>query len=330
MKRFLLSCLSLLLFSLSVHAQELAIEVRSKAVSFDSGASAQGAPLEIRNILELNSSEREFGGISGMRLGPDHRIFMISDAGHFMRARLNFSEAGLITGLEDVFISSLKDPEGHGFPTKSLADSEALEWTENKDGLFVSFEFRHRVWKYGWAGDRFSSPLSHPSALNIAPSLTGLPDNGGIEAMARLNDGSLILLSEQGAVSNGRKAWRHINGRSEPFIYENPSPYVPTDAVALNEEWVLVLNRHFSPLAGSSARLTLIRTKDIALGSQVAPIPLALLKPPFPVDNYEAIDVIEGDKGWDVVILSDDNFNPVQKTLLLHLFLPFDALASDK
>ncbi|MGD8326144.1 MAG: esterase-like activity of phytase family protein [Sphingomonadales bacterium] len=330
MKRYILSFLSLLLFFLPVHAQELAIDVHSKAVTFDGNAIAQAAPLEIRNILKLDSSERAFGGISGMRLGPDQRIFMISDAGYFIRAHLNFSKAGKITDLEDVFISALRDPEGQKFQTKSLVDSEALEWAENRDGLFISFEFRHRVWKYGWAGEKFASPLRRPTALNISPILSGLPDNGGIESMARLNDGSLILLSEQGAVSNGRKAWRHRDGRTEPFIYKNPSPYVPTDAVALNEEWLLVLNRHFSPLAGSSARLTLIRTKDIALGSQVTPIPLAQLKPPFPVDNYEAIDVIEGDNGWDVVILSDDNFNPVQKTLLLHLFLPITALPSDK
>lgn len=296
--------------------------ITSTAVPLDHEAEQSVAPLKAQGVYELNSDHGDFGGISGMRLGSDHRIYLITDAGQFIAARMDWTEDNQFTGLKDATISPLTDPEGEAIPVKSLVDSESLIWGSDEDHVLISFEFRHRVWRYELKENR----LQNPVALGLAPHLSTLPDNGGIEAMARLDGGDLLLFSEQGRLKSARKAWRYQNGQMLPFTYGPPAPYVPTDAVNLGDGQILILNRHFSPLSGVSAELTVINEEAVQIGAQIDAKRLAKLTPPFPVDNFEAIDAMEREDGWDIFILSDDNFNAVQKTLLLHLFLPKNAL----
>ena len=56
-------------------------------------------------------------------------------------------------------------------------------------------------------------------------------------------------------------------------------------------------------------------------------ITLAELSLPLSVDNFEALAVRpDGAGGWHLFLLSDDNFNPLQRTLLLQFQLPKSAL----
>ena len=42
------------------------------------------------------------------------------------------------------------------------------------------------------------------------------------------------------------------------------------------------------------------------------------MTPPMSVDNYEGVTVVpKGNGGWRLYLLSDDNFSPTQRTLLL-------------
>lgn len=310
------------LLLLTPHAQADTLKIHAQAIKTDSATARGIAPLEVRAAFELNSNHKDFGGISGMRFGANNRIYMISDAGQFISADIGLDKNGVFQNIENAFISPLPDPEGKPLPSKRLADSEALSWAGDKSDMLVSFEFRHRVWRY----QLIDGQLINPVALNIAPHLAQLPSNGGIEAIVQLSDDSLLLFSEEAGNAEFRQAWRLEKGQMRPFTYKYPAPYVPTDAVNLNDEWVLILNRHFTPLSGVSAILTGIKAEDTVLGRSVESHRLAKLAPPFPVDNFEALDVIEKEEGWDIFILSDDNFNPVQKTLLLQLFLPRSAL----
>ena len=52
-------------------------------------------------------------------------------------------------------------------------------------------------------------------------------------------------------------------------------------------------------------------------------VELAQLVPPFTVDNFEGLAVFPDKRGGTIIyILSDDNFNPLQRTLLLQFRLP--------
>ena len=79
---------------------------------------------------------------------------------------------------------------------------------------------------------------------------------------------------------------------------------------------MLILARRFSPLSGVGAALLLapVDLKAMTLGkSQV----LAQLAPPLAVDNMEGLAVVSQGGRTLVYLVSDDNFSPLQRTLLL-------------
>jgi hypothetical protein len=84
---------------------------------------------------------------------------------------------------------------------------------------------------------------------------------------------------------------------------------------------ILLLNRRFALFEGMSAKLGILApgrfAKDMILrGTEVAD-----LRSPVTVDNMEALSVTQ-EKGRTIVwIASDDNFNPLQRTLLLKFML---------
>jgi hypothetical protein len=86
---------------------------------------------------------------------------------------------------------------------------------------------------------------------------------------------------------------------------------------ALPDGRVLVINRHYTPVDGVSAVLTVIDPEAIRPGAVLIGRELARLAPPLTVDNMEALAVTREGGRTIVWIASDDNFNPLQRTLLL-------------
>ena len=85
---------------------------------------------------------------------------------------------------------------------------------------------------------------------------------------------------------------------------------------------VLALERHFSPVGVVAARLVRIPAGTIKPGAVLEGKELARLAWPLVVDNFEGLAVSDGPKGETIVyLLSDDNFNPLQDTLLLQFRL---------
>ena len=72
---------------------------------------------------------------------------------------------------------------------------------------------------------------------------------------------------------------------------------------------------------GASARISVIRYEDLEPNSVILPLTLDTLKPPMVVDNFEGISFLKlNDGGYYIFILSDDNFNFLQKTLLYQFY----------
>ena len=81
---------------------------------------------------------------------------------------------------------------------------------------------------------------------------------------------------------------------------------------------VLVLERRYTPALGPAARLCIIERDDIRAGITLPCPYIAEITSPMAVDNFEGLSVVEGAQGETLVyLLSDDNFNPAQDTLLL-------------
>ena len=81
---------------------------------------------------------------------------------------------------------------------------------------------------------------------------------------------------------------------------------------------MLVLSRHFSVMGGARARLERVPAAAIEGGATLQGTLVARFQHPLTVDNFEGVAAVQGEDGATLVyILSDDNFNFLQRTLLL-------------
>ena len=100
--------------------------------------------------------------------------------------------------------------------------------------------------------------------------------------------------------------------------YRTAPKFLPTDAAALPNGDVLVLSRHFSVLGGARVRLERVPAGAIGAGAVLQGALVARFERPLTVDNFEGVAAVQGEDGETLVyILSDDNFNFLQRTLLL-------------
>jgi hypothetical protein len=94
----------------------------------------------------------------------------------------------------------------------------------------------------------------------------------------------------------------------------------PVDAAPLPGGGALVLERGFSLFGGFSARLTRISAAALAEvrpGSVLEGEEILRFASPLPVDNYEGVAVVRHQGRLLVGVISDDNENRLQRTLLL-------------
>lgn len=260
--------------------------------------------------IALASSDRRFGGLSGMRFLPDGRVLAVSDAGDWLSFKL-IETGGRLTGAEALTITRMVDGDGQPMRGKAGSDAEALE-IEPDGTRLVSFERQHRVLAYPPDGGT-PRVIAFPDRM----WLEKLQPNGGLEAVARVGDLRLFFAEDAGP--GGINLLIQPRGRGTSYgraIYAPPPGFKPTDSAALDERTVLVMNRSYSPLSGVSAILTRVPIDPRALTAG-PPEKLAELSPPHSIDNMEAIAVRkEGGRSF-IYMASDDNFSALQRTLVL-------------
>ncbi len=273
-------------------------------------------PLLYRGGLALTSSDSRFGGLSGLVVSDDgRRMLAVSDTGWWLRAELVYDPSGNLVDMTAVELAPLLGPDGTPQSGKQAGDAEALVRTP--DGAFlVSFEGRHRLWRYD-SIDAVAGPLPVPAALANAPR------NGGLEAVGPLPDGGLLALTESYQTSDDAvRGWVITQDTFAPIDYPFGGYFKPTDLTLLADGRVLVLERGYTPVAGVKARLMLMTTEDLGRAGPVGLTEIARLAPPVSVDNFEGLASRQNDAGETVLyFLSDDNFNPLQRTLLLQFVL---------
>ena len=260
----------------------------------------------------LDSDEPRFGGISAMHVAGG-QVTAISDAGMLLR----FAVPGG-AGAAAVRIDPL--PAGRSAAArKSGRDTEAmLAWG---DSAWVGFERRNLVQRYrlpGWT----------PQSIARPRPMRGWPRNSGPEAIVRLRDGRFLLFAE--GRSDGAEHSEALLFDGDPadpatptvaLRYRRLPGYRVTDAALLPDGGLLLLNRRVGWLGGFSAKLAVARADGLGAGATLEPREIAALAAPLTVDNMEALSVTrEGDRTI-VWIASDDNFTPMQRTLLLKFAL---------
>lgn len=268
--------------------------------------------LRYRGGLQLTSPDPRFGGLSGLHVSDDGSWLAITDEGCWVRGRLLYHD-GRLVGVAGDSIGTLRDPGGSPLVDKRDQDAEELLVLDSGERI-VSFERRHRILAYS-AGD---VAFAAPSLVAPPPDLETAPENGGLESLAALPDGRMLLLSERLHVAGGVRGWLGTPGAWHPFAVRVEGILRPAGAAALPDGDVVVLLRGFAPLTGTVVQVRRLPRARLENGTSLDGVRLAELRAPLTVDNFEAVAVRPGPRGETLLyLLSDDNFNPLQRTLLM-------------
>jgi hypothetical protein len=274
--------------------------------------------LTLLSAYELSSKDPRFGGLSGLTIGADGRLYAVSDAGYWVSAQMAVDSDGRLLDLTEWAIEPILSTTG--VPVRNpLHDAEGLAHTP--DGSFmIAFENVHRIWRYPPPPITFHSL---PTPVPVPPELAKAPRNGGLEGLTILPDGRLLALTEEFRNPDGSfKGWLMEGGRFFEVSYLPSEDFRVTDCAALNNGDVIVLERRYVPLVSLSARLAIVRTQDIQPEAKLVGEELLRLQYPLDVDNFEGVAVQEDPlKGTIIYIVSDDNYHPLQRTLLLQFRL---------
>lgn len=269
--------------------------------------------LRLMSAFQLRSRDNRFGGLSGLAVGTDNKLYAVSDRGRWLSARMVLASDGSLMDLVDWEITSLLAPDMT--PVKgAFADSEAL--ARALDGsLLVAFEHYHRLWRYPPPPRHFSSP---PIAVPVPPELAKAPINGGLEGVAVLPNGHILALTEEFQNPDGSfKGWLIDDGRFAEVSYVPSDGFRVSDCVALANGDVIVLERShtFLRLRGT---VKVVSAASLRPGAKLSGKELLRLEPPLAAENFEALTVQEDPiYGTMIYVVSDDNFHPLQRTLLL-------------
>jgi hypothetical protein len=317
---------SLTVPSVPARAAPLAITATPLPLNLQAPKETTVGALVYRGGLVLTSDNPDFGGLSGLRVAADGRVVAVTDAGQWVHFRL-VEAAGQLTGVRDGQIQPILGFDGEA-GDKPDRDVEAVETTV-PGSVVISFERNHRLWTYR-ADDPFdpATIAQRPSEQVQAPAMRVWPLNGGPEAITALPDGRWLILSEEaeGPIGSTQGLLCGEVGAAPAtpdcatvlrFGYRAPAGFKPTDAVMLSSTQVLVLNRRFHPLVGMAAAITLIDLAGVTADTVVEGETLARLVPPVSVDNMEGISLVVREGRRMIYLLSDDNFNGLQRTLLM-------------
>jgi len=302
------------------------IEVNTRPIAFfDSSdhSRVRFGSLEYRSGLILTSRFPGFGGLSGLRLdAKGERFISFSDKGTWFTGRILY-QGKEMTGLSDVQAAPMLGPDGAPITTRGWFDSESI--AVDGSHVYIGLERVNQILRFditqGVAQAR-GEPILVPSAVRR------LPFNLGLEAMVMVPkglplQGTLVALSERGLDPHGNLKAFMIGGSTPgEFSVRRTDKYDISDAALLSQGDLLVLERKFSWAAGIGIRIRRIPLSSIALGSTVDGPTIFEADLGQEIDNMEGIDVHQTPDGEIVLTLvSDDNFSPLQRTLLLQFTL---------
>ena len=259
----------------------------------------------------LRSNDARFGGVSALHVAGE-RVAAVSDAGRV------FSFA-LPEGARAIPLNVTPVTCGTG-DRKQDRDSESMAVAGGT--AWLGFEGSNSICRYAAAGWRRLAQ-ARPAAMR---KWWG---NIGAEAMIRLRDGRFLVFSE--GRSRGAGTTEVLLFPRDPTVaakdpvrlrYRPPAGYYITDAAELADGRLLFLNRRFVIWDGVSAKVTLsprpprLDATTILEGAEIAD-----LRPPLTVDNMEGLSVVREGARTILWLASDDNFNPLQRNLLLKFAL---------
>lgn len=296
--------------------------------------------LKFMGAVQLRSSNRLFGGLSALRWRGDHAdagdgdgkasgwLLSVSDTGNWVMFR-PVERDGVLVGVTAGRIAPILMAGGKPAIDKNDGDAEALEWPTDPDaGAAVFFEQDHRLQVYpGIDPDRPDSLARPPASVFRAKGTAGWPTNGGGEAFVRIDSAAELVFAETAVGTDGAHDVLLLSRGGEVRLgYRPPDGFSPTDAVRLDTDHVLLLNRRFSPVGGIGAAVVLVdlglldkarAAGKVSAGLELSWREVARWQPPVTLDNMEGLALRREGGRVFLYIVSDDNLNALQRTVLM-------------
>jgi hypothetical protein len=273
---------------------------------------------ELSGIWQYQAEGSSFGGFSALLALNGDRLRAFSDRGY----RFTLTEPDVADPTPEgarLGVSVQLVAPGRG---NELWDIESATRDPVNGTYWLGYEQSHAIHRFTVA--------SKPDGVRDLTGEVDWPDNSGIEAMVRLDDGRFVVLPEglpRGLLFAGDPV---DGGAAQAFAITTPAPgFVITGAKQLPDGRLLVLMRKVEwptrqtwPPFGSLLAIGEVPQP----GGRFAPAVTLRLEGVLPRDNYEGLAVrARADGRVDVWIISDDNLSVFQRTLLAKLV--FDPAA---
>lgn len=280
------------------------VAVSTTPVAINDPALEEGAgALIYRGGVVITSGFDRLHGLSDLAFTNSEQFHAISDEGLLVRGRVQLDVEGRLVGVTGVAARALLDPDGQALVAKFVADAEGL--ARSGDELLVSFERDHRVWRYDPATARYLGDRAMPDYA--------FTENEGPEAIAAGPGDAFWLAGEDGGLWSCRQICEVVQAPPLSRPSEDDLRVTAMDADPTSSA-LFVLQRAWHADRNTNT-IRISRWRD---PSGQGPDTLAEFTAPATVDNFEGIAAVRRpDGGVRLYILSDDNFNETQRTLLL-------------
>ncbi len=257
--------------------------------------------------VSLTSDETSrLHGLSDLVVEPDGDLLSVSDDGaDLFTGRLALDPSGRLVGLTKGALRPLQGLDSLPLQGKAWTDAEGV--TRLGDGeTLVSFEGQHRIWRYTPSTKQPPRPAAMPAvAMAVNDGMEGLAAAPSVAADAYW----------VGIEPGGIWLCRLSVACEEKAGLPRPPPGYRLSSLTTGPKGELVILHHsYIPAIGSRIIVSIVRDP---LGAKRV-VDTLTLAPPMTVDNFEGVAVVaRPNGGWRLYLLSDDNFSPTQRTLLL-------------
>lgn len=281
-----------------------AITVQSTPVPLNPEAPAQdrlGDLIYAGGLMLTSDQTARLHGLSDLDIQPDGALVSESDEGDLFHGRVVLDAKGRLIAVTQGRMRFLSGLDGKPLPGKEEADAEGLARMANGD-LLISFERDDRIWLYPADG---RPPHAVPS-----PDVK-FPPNLGMEALATDPDRGATAY-----IAGGESTGRTWSCTLTTTCVEGPTvPLPPTFNLVATRRlpkgrtaWLL---RSYTPVTGNAVTLRVTDADGRVIEEQT-------LRRPLTADNFEGLAAVPGPGGKiRFYLISDDNFSPSQRTLLL-------------
>jgi hypothetical protein len=279
--------------------------------------------LEFRGGLVLASKYEGFGGLSAIHLDAQGtHLLGVTDKGAWLRARIVYRH-DRPARIADAEMAPLLGSDGKPLAARGWYDAESL--TESDGKFYVGIERVEKILRFDMGRDGL---LARGEPVAVPADFKTLTRNRSLECLTippkgAPHAGTLIVVTERSLDDAGNLRGFLLRGaQTERFSVKRSGEFDVTDCAILPPADLLLLERTY--------------TLALKLGMRIRRIPLASIKADavvdghalieadlaHEIDNMEGIAVHRNARGETIITLvSDDNFSPIQRSLLLQFAL---------